>query len=122
MRFIQHHIVVFGFFKINLWVFTHKSGDWRRVVGSDHSTSSEHSNPSCQPHRTRQSNRRARRTSLRTAQSIMDELLMSELSADTLAALQAHLLASQPVEEADSEVSEDFRLSQLYVLRWTRVH
>jgi len=52
----------------------------------------------------------------------MDELLMSELSADTLAALQAHLLASQPVEEADSEVSEDFRLSQLYVLRWTRVH
>lgn len=44
----------------------------------------------------------------------MDALLMSELSADTLAALQAHLIATQPVENADNEVSEDFRLSQLY--------
>lgn len=43
----------------------------------------------------------------------MEELLASELSADTLAALQAHLVEQQVSE--DAEVSEDFRLSQLYV-------
>lgn len=41
----------------------------------------------------------------------MDALLSSELSADTLAALQAHLQTQQ----AQEEVSEDFRLSQLCV-------
>ncbi|RHY11752.1 hypothetical protein DYB28_012417 [Aphanomyces astaci] len=45
----------------------------------------------------------------------MDALLASELSAETLAALQAHLAATQIADEsADDEVSEDFRLSQLY--------
>jgi hypothetical protein len=44
----------------------------------------------------------------------MDALLSSELSADTLAALRAHLQAQQAEEEAG--VSEDFRLSQLYVV------
>ncbi|KUF82291.1 N(6)-adenine-specific DNA methyltransferase 2 [Phytophthora nicotianae] len=43
----------------------------------------------------------------------MDELLSSELSAETLAALQAHLLERH--QEEDAPVSEDFRLSQLYV-------
>lgn len=41
----------------------------------------------------------------------MDALLSSELSADTLAALQAHLQTQQAQE--DAAVSEDFRLSQL---------
>ncbi|RHY26005.1 hypothetical protein DYB32_007947 [Aphanomyces invadans] len=41
------------------------------------------------------------------------ELLSAELSAETLAALQAHLATAKLNEE--SEVSEDFRLSQLYV-------
>lgn len=44
--------------------------------------------------------------------SIMEALLASELSADTLAALQAHLQAQQ--QESDAQVAEDFRLSQLY--------
>jgi hypothetical protein len=39
------------------------------------------------------------------------ELLSSELSAETLAALQAHLAAAKLNHESD--VSEDFRLSQL---------
>jgi hypothetical protein len=42
----------------------------------------------------------------------MDDLLASELSAETLAALQAHLLERHQ-EEEDAPVSEDFRLSQL---------
>ena len=42
----------------------------------------------------------------------MDTLLESELSADTLAALQAHL-ASVQIKEENEDVSEDFRLSQL---------
>ncbi|RLN46524.1 hypothetical protein BBJ28_00013853 [Nothophytophthora sp. Chile5] len=46
----------------------------------------------------------------------MDALLASELSADTLAALQAHLQAQQA--EEDPAVSEDFRLSQLYAPTW----
>ncbi|ETV65252.1 hypothetical protein H257_17972 [Aphanomyces astaci] len=45
----------------------------------------------------------------------MDALLASELSAETLAALQAHLAATQIADEsADDEVSEDFRLSQFW--------
>ncbi|GMF24816.1 unnamed protein product [Phytophthora lilii] len=43
----------------------------------------------------------------------MDALLSSELSADTLAALQAHLQTQQA--QQDAAVSEDFRLSQLCV-------
>ena len=43
----------------------------------------------------------------------MDSLLSSELSADTLAALQAHLEEQQVQQSAG--ISEDFRLSQLYV-------
>ncbi|KAH7462962.1 hypothetical protein KRP22_001574 [Phytophthora ramorum] len=42
----------------------------------------------------------------------MDELLASELSAETLAALQAHLLERH--QEEDAPVSEDFRLSQFW--------
>ncbi|KAG7399822.1 EEF1A lysine methyltransferase 1 [Phytophthora boehmeriae] len=42
----------------------------------------------------------------------MDALLSSELSADTLAALQAHLQSQQAAQDAD--VSEDFRLSQFW--------
>ncbi|KAG6616361.1 N(6)-adenine-specific DNA methyltransferase 2 [Phytophthora cinnamomi] len=42
----------------------------------------------------------------------MDALLSSELSADTLAALQAHLQTQQAQE--DATVSEDFRLSQFW--------
>ncbi|EQC27721.1 hypothetical protein, variant 2 [Saprolegnia diclina VS20] len=43
----------------------------------------------------------------------MDALLSSELSAETLAALQAHLAAVQ-VRDEDDDVSEDFRLSQFW--------
>ncbi|KAL4161043.1 hypothetical protein PRNP1_001600 [Phytophthora ramorum] len=42
----------------------------------------------------------------------MDALLSSELSADTLAALQAHLQTQQA--QQDAAVSEDFRLSQFW--------
>ncbi|KUF82290.1 N(6)-adenine-specific DNA methyltransferase 2 [Phytophthora nicotianae] len=42
----------------------------------------------------------------------MDALLSSELSADTLAALQAHLQTQQA--QKDAAVSEDFRLSQFW--------
>ncbi|EEY53906.1 N(6)-adenine-specific DNA methyltransferase 2, putative [Phytophthora infestans T30-4] len=42
----------------------------------------------------------------------MDALLESELSAETLAALQAHLLGRH--HEEDAPVSEDFRLSQFW--------
>ncbi|CAH0522009.1 unnamed protein product [Peronospora belbahrii] len=45
----------------------------------------------------------------------MDELLMTELSAETFAALQAHLLERhQEDENKDTPVSEDFRLSQFW--------
>ncbi|RQM08942.1 hypothetical protein DD237_008322 [Peronospora effusa] len=46
-------------------------------------------------------------------QHTMDELLMTELSAETLAALQAHLL-EQHQQDEDAPVSEDFRLSQFW--------
>uniref|UniRef100_A0AAV1U3T0 N(6)-adenine-specific DNA methyltransferase 2 n=1 Tax=Peronospora matthiolae TaxID=2874970 RepID=A0AAV1U3T0_9STRA len=42
----------------------------------------------------------------------MDELLATELSADTLAALQAHLLERS--QEDDVSVPEDYRLSQFW--------
>ena len=49
----------------------------------------------------------------------MDELLHSELSSSTLAALRAHL--QEVSEEKDNTphavLTEDFRLSQLYVFR-----
>ncbi|RLN20422.1 hypothetical protein BBJ28_00022032 [Nothophytophthora sp. Chile5] len=48
----------------------------------------------------------------------MDELLASELSAETLAALQAHLIQQHEEEEEEAQVSEDFRLSQLWVYCW----
>ena len=50
----------------------------------------------------------------------MDELLAAELSADTMAALQAHLLERS--QENDVMVSEDFRLSQLCVVKFLRRH
>ena len=49
-------------------------------------------------------------------ENINNELLMSELSSDTLAALQAHIEATTEKEEPKSQndlLEEDFRLSQL---------